>query len=119
MRIEDLEKYSYSTLYGSRNARREGSLSELREEAGTGVYKIPLPGRYIRNYPIIYLKEGAKGYRKYELYIFIEEKSPILYPISHILAKALAKGIIASKGYETKAEPFFRTKLNKKAYKIH
>ncbi|KAK3359289.1 hypothetical protein B0T25DRAFT_564309 [Lasiosphaeria hispida] len=39
-------------------------------------------------------------------------------PITHILAKALAEGVIANEGYQTKADPFFATKLNKRALKI-
>lgn len=51
-------------------------------------------------------------------YIFIEEALPALCPITHILAKALAEGVIANEGYQTKAEPFFTTKLNKRALKV-
>lgn len=49
---------------------------------------------------------------------FVEESLPVLCPISHILAKAVAEGVMASEGYQTNAEPFFRTKLNKKAIKV-
>jgi hypothetical protein len=51
-------------------------------------------------------------------YIFIEEALPALCPITHILAKALAEGVIANEGYQTKAEPFFTTKLNKRTLKV-
>ena len=51
-------------------------------------------------------------------YLFTEEDVPALCPISHVLAKALAEGVIASEGYQANAEPFFRTKLSKKAIKI-
>ncbi|KAK0722920.1 hypothetical protein B0T26DRAFT_750260 [Lasiosphaeria miniovina] len=51
-------------------------------------------------------------------YIFVEEKLLVLCPITHILTKALAEGIIASEGYQTKADPSFATKLNKRALKI-
>ncbi|KAI0113277.1 hypothetical protein F4814DRAFT_449726 [Daldinia grandis] len=51
-------------------------------------------------------------------YIFIEEALPAFCPITHILAKALAEGVIANEGYQTKAEPFFTTKLNKRALKV-
>lgn len=50
-------------------------------------------------------------------YIFVEEPLPVLYPIANILAKALAEGVIANEGY-TRAEPFFNTKLNKRALKV-
>ena len=50
--------------------------------------------------------------------LFTEEDVPALCPISHVLAKALAEGVIASEGYQENAEPFFRTKLSKKAIKI-
>ncbi|KAK3693493.1 hypothetical protein B0T22DRAFT_532730 [Podospora appendiculata] len=46
------------------------------------------------------------------------QKLPVLCPITHILAKALAEGVIANEGYQTKADPFFATKLNKRALKI-
>ncbi|KAK3336774.1 hypothetical protein B0T19DRAFT_50768 [Cercophora scortea] len=51
-------------------------------------------------------------------YLFIEENLPFICPISHILAKALAEGVVAHEGYQTRAEPFFNTKLNKRALKI-
>jgi hypothetical protein len=51
-------------------------------------------------------------------YIFIEEALPALCPITHILAKALAEGVIANEGYQTKAETLFTTKLNKRALKV-
>lgn len=50
--------------------------------------------------------------------LFVEEKLPFICPISHILAKALAEGVCADNGYQTRAEPFFNTKLNKRALKI-
>lgn len=50
--------------------------------------------------------------------LFIEENLPFICPISHILAKALAEGVVANEGYQTRAEPFFNTKLNKRALKI-
>lgn len=43
-------------------------------------------------------------------YIFIEEALPVLCPITHLLAKALAEGVIESEGYQSRAEPFFATK---------
>lgn len=51
-------------------------------------------------------------------YISIEEILPAFRPITHILAKALAEGVIANEGYQTQAEPFFATKLSKRALKI-
>lgn len=45
----------------------------------------------------------------------IEEDIPALCPVTHILSKAIAEGVIANKGYQTKAEPFFNTKLSNKA----
>ena len=51
-------------------------------------------------------------------YIFIEEPLPVLCPITHILAKALAEGVIENEGFKTRAEPFFATKLNKRAVSI-
>jgi hypothetical protein len=51
-------------------------------------------------------------------YPFIEEDSPTLCPISHILAKALAEGVIATEGYQESAAPFFSTKLAVKAVAI-
>ncbi len=51
-------------------------------------------------------------------YLFIEEDLPILCPITHILAKALAEGVINDEGYQTTADPFFATNLGKTAVKI-
>ncbi|KAK3943567.1 hypothetical protein QBC46DRAFT_420016 [Diplogelasinospora grovesii] len=45
-------------------------------------------------------------------------QGPLLCPIAHILAKALAEGVITNEGYQTRAEPFFTTRLNKRALKI-
>jgi len=36
-------------------------------------------------------------------------------PLSHHLAKTLAESVIAIEGYQTKADPFFATKLTKRA----
>jgi hypothetical protein len=38
--------------------------------------------------------------------------------VSHILAKALAEEAIANEGYQNRAEPFFNTRINKRAVKI-
>lgn len=51
-------------------------------------------------------------------YTFIEEDIPALCPVSHVLAKALAEGVIDAPGYQTRAEPFFSTKLNQPSIKI-
>ncbi|KAJ2902465.1 uncharacterized protein MKZ38_000594 [Zalerion maritima] len=51
-------------------------------------------------------------------YIFIEEQLSVLCPFTHILAKALAEGVIENEGFETRAEPFFATRLNKRAVSI-
>lgn len=42
---------------------------------------------------------------------FVEEKLPMLCPISKLLAKARAEGVIDLDGYDTCTEPFFNTKL--------
>lgn len=42
----------------------------------------------------------------------IEEDIPALCPVTHILAKAIAEGVIEHNGYQTSPEPFFNTKLN-------
>ncbi|KAH7016021.1 uncharacterized protein B0I36DRAFT_377759 [Microdochium trichocladiopsis] len=55
-----------------------------------------------------------KGHEKEQrptTFIFIEEDLPLLCPVSHLLAKALAEGVVAHDGY-SRAEPFFRTKLS-------
>ncbi|RYP47360.1 hypothetical protein DL768_006571 [Monosporascus sp. mg162] len=44
-------------------------------------------------------------------YPFVEEKLPVLCPLTHVLAKALAEGVIDKSSYDTQAEPFFATKL--------
>ncbi|KAJ2893428.1 hypothetical protein MKZ38_008686 [Zalerion maritima] len=51
-------------------------------------------------------------------YPFVEEKLPVLCPITYILAKALAEGVIDKSGYDTRAEPFFGTKLGIRAVHI-
>jgi hypothetical protein len=48
---------------------------------------------------------------------FVEEKLPLLCPPSHLLAKALAEGVIDHHGY-TRAEPFFNTKISMPAVRI-
>jgi len=50
-------------------------------------------------------------------YPFVEEKLPVLCPISHLLAKALAEGAIRQDGYD-RAEAFFHTKLSIRAVKV-
>lgn len=49
---------------------------------------------------------------------FVEEKLPVLCPLSHLLAKALAEGVIDHEGYATRAEPFFNTKISMGAVRI-
>ncbi|KID86783.1 FluG domain-containing protein [Metarhizium guizhouense ARSEF 977] len=49
---------------------------------------------------------------------FVEEDIPMLCLVSHILAKALSDGVIDNNGYQERADPFFRTKLNKPPIKI-
>lgn len=51
-------------------------------------------------------------------FLFIEEKLSLLCPISHVLAKALAEGVIDMAGYDTTAEPFFRTAIDMRAVHI-
>ncbi|KPM35096.1 hypothetical protein AK830_g11476 [Neonectria ditissima] len=51
-------------------------------------------------------------------FTFIEEDIPALCPVSHVLAKALIEGVIDAPGYQTRAEPFFSTKLNQPSVKI-
>ncbi|KAH7016252.1 uncharacterized protein B0I36DRAFT_377843 [Microdochium trichocladiopsis] len=55
--------------------------------------------------------EGHEGEQRPTTFIFIEEDLPLLCPVSHLLAKALAEGVVAHDGY-SRAEPFFRTKLS-------
>lgn len=50
-------------------------------------------------------------------FIFVEENLPILCPISHILAKALAEDVIAVAN-PGKAEPFFSSKIAGRGVKI-
>jgi hypothetical protein len=51
-------------------------------------------------------------------HISIEAVLPALCPIIYNLAKTLAEGVIANEGYWARSEPFFTTKLNKRALKI-
>lgn len=44
-------------------------------------------------------------------YPFVEEKLPLLCPISKLLAKAVSEGVVDMPGYDTCAEPYFDTKL--------
>lgn len=50
-------------------------------------------------------------------YPFIEEKLRVLCPNSHLLAKALAEGVVDLPGYD-RAEPFFNTKISMSAVRI-
>ncbi|KAF3763523.1 hypothetical protein M406DRAFT_228735, partial [Cryphonectria parasitica EP155] len=50
-------------------------------------------------------------------FLFVEEKLPIICPISHILAKALAEGAIAI-GEPNDAASFFATRINRPGIKI-
>jgi len=55
-----------------------------------------------------------KGHEKEQRptsFLFVEEDIPLLCPISHLLAKALAEGVVAHEGY-SRPEPFFSTKLS-------
>ena len=49
---------------------------------------------------------------------FVEEKLPLLCPISKLLAKALAEGVVDQPRYDTRAEPYFNTKLSMPALHI-
>ncbi|KIH94252.1 hypothetical protein SPBR_09199 [Sporothrix brasiliensis 5110] len=51
-------------------------------------------------------------------FLFLEEKLPMICPITHILAKALAENVIQHDGY-TQARHFFQTKLSVDAVQIH
>ncbi len=42
---------------------------------------------------------------------FVEEKLPLLCPISKLLAKAVAEEVVDKPGYDSCAEPYFNTKL--------
>jgi hypothetical protein len=48
---------------------------------------------------------------------FVQEKLPVLCPPSHLLAKALAEGVIDHPGY-IQAEHFFNTKIGMPAVRI-
>ncbi len=47
---------------------------------------------------------------KFEL-VELKENLFILYPLSHLLAKTLAKRVINYPGYNIRAKPFFNTKI--------
>lgn len=49
---------------------------------------------------------------------FVEEKLPLLCPISKLLAKALAEDVVDMHGYDTGPEPYFNTKLSMPAAHI-
>lgn len=50
-------------------------------------------------------------------FIFTEESLPVICPVSHILAKAIAERVIQNEGY-SRAEHFFQTRLQTKAVKV-
>ncbi|KAI1207667.1 uncharacterized protein F4807DRAFT_173788 [Annulohypoxylon truncatum] len=49
---------------------------------------------------------------------FVEEKLPLLCPISKLLAKAISEGVVDLAGYDTRAEPYFNTKIGMPAVHI-
>lgn len=49
---------------------------------------------------------------------FVEEKPPLLCPISKLLGKAISEGGVNLSGYDTCAEPFFNTKISIPAVRI-
>ncbi len=49
---------------------------------------------------------------------FVEEKLPLLCPISKLLAKAVAEEVVDMPGYDSCAEPYFNTKLGIPAIRI-
>jgi hypothetical protein len=49
---------------------------------------------------------------------FVEEKLPLLCPISKLLAKAISEGVVDLSGYDTCAEPYFNTKISMPAVYI-
>ncbi|KAL2187262.1 hypothetical protein L209DRAFT_742607 [Thermothelomyces heterothallicus CBS 203.75] len=55
-----------------------------------------------------------KGHNKEILptwFPFVEEKLPLLCPISKLLAKALAEGVVDLRSYGARPEPYFNTKM--------
>ncbi len=82
----------------------------LRDPAGTGRDRLAMQ----------ILLRWHKGVSRQVVpiwYLFVEENL-LLCPITHILAKALAEGVINDKGYQIATDPFFATKLDKPAVKI-
>lgn len=70
---------------------------------------------------MIVLLQWHKGHNKRVVptwYPLIEEDIPTFCPVTYILAKAIAEGVIATEGYQTGPEPFFNTKLSVKAASI-
>ena len=51
-------------------------------------------------------------------YLSVKEKLPTIYPISHILAKALAEEVIVKEGFNIIADPFFQTQITLQGVKI-
>ncbi|KAI3327466.1 hypothetical protein F4824DRAFT_484708 [Ustulina deusta] len=49
---------------------------------------------------------------------FVEEKLPLLCPISKLLAKAISEGVVDLSGYDTCAGPYFNTKISMPAVHI-
>ncbi|OAA36114.1 FluG domain-containing protein [Beauveria brongniartii RCEF 3172] len=59
-----------------------------------------------------------KGFKKRVVptwFPLIEEDIPAFCPVTYILTKAIAEGVIANEGYQNGPEPFFSTRLNCKA----
>ena len=55
-----------------------------------------------------------KGYNKEMVptwFPFVEEKLPLLCPLSKLLAKAMTEEVVDKPGYESCTEPYFNTKL--------
>ncbi|KAM3543202.1 hypothetical protein ARSEF1564_003919 [Beauveria bassiana] len=64
------------------------------------------------------LLQWHKGHNKNVVptwFPLVEEDIPALCPVTYILTKAIAEGVIANEGYKKRAEPFFNTKLSRKA----
>lgn len=61
--------------------------------------------------------KGEKNKRVPTWFVFVEERLPVLCPISHILAKALAEGVIAV-GALDRVDRFFSTNIKQGGMKI-
>ncbi|OAA68466.1 FluG domain-containing protein [Niveomyces insectorum RCEF 264] len=61
--------------------------------------------------------KGHKRHSRPTRFIFVEEDLPVICPVSHILAKTIAEGVIKNEKFQ-RAEQFFQTRLTSRGLKV-